>query len=259
MRDFFTYFKNIDSTSIMFRSFSLVHLLFVITAIVYITLLFRKYNTLNVEGQRKFQVRMAIYFLVEEAIYTIWVCLVCSDTVWKSILPLELCSLCVYMNAATVFLKKDYLRFFSGVVGLLAGMIAMLYPANISGIYPAFTYRTINFYFLHASFILFSLLQLKDTSLLQYRFLKKNYFIICGMFTTAFMVNISIHTQYMFVGVPPKIGFIAKLYNITGIFLFLPVILCILFLIHVAVIWLLRMIYRVPSHEKKETELPRRC
>ena len=45
---------------------------------------------------------MALYFLIEEVIYTLWLLLNCHEQVWIQILPLELCSCCVYMNAACV-------------------------------------------------------------------------------------------------------------------------------------------------------------
>lgn len=249
MKDFFTYYTDISSMSMPFLAFGITHILFVVCAIIAITVLFRKYNIQSSIKQQKFQFYMAIFFLIEELIYTSWALLVSSGSAWQQVLPLELCSLCVYMNALTVFLKKDYLRFFSGVVGLIAGGVAILYPANISGIYPVVSYRTINFYILHSAFILFSLIQLKDITLLQYRYMKKNFIIVACMFATAFTVNLMLHTQYMFVGVPPQIGFIANLYQLTGIFFFLPTILVAIALIQVVVVYCLRKIYHVKRYE----------
>ena len=154
--------------AVPFTAFSLYHMLFLALAILLITALFSYYRRLDAGKQRRMQVIMAIYFLVEELLYTTWLFLFCHEQVWHQILPLELCSLCVYMNALTVYLKKDTLRFFSGVVGLCAGLIAMVYPANISELYPVLSYRTINFYILHASFVLFALIQLQDRTLLRH-------------------------------------------------------------------------------------------
>lgn len=249
MKDFFTFYTDINSMSLPFLAFGFAHIVFVLCAFLGITLLFRKYNMLSNIKQQKFQLYMAIFFLVEEAIYTSWALLVSSGSAWQQVLPLELCSLCVYMNVLTVFLKKDYLRFFSGVVGLIAGGVAILYPANISGLYPVFSYRTINFYILHSSFILFSLIQLKDVSLLQYHYMKKNFIIVACMFATAFTVNLMLKTQYMFVGVPPQISFIASLYQLTGIFFFLPAVLVGIALIQVIVVFCLRKIYHVKQFE----------
>lgn len=243
MKDFFTYYTDIKAMALPFQAFTLMHVCFLLGIGIVIYRLYRYYCKLSAHAQRKFQVGMAIYFLTEEAIYTLWLLMNCHDQVWVQILPLELCSLCVYMNAACVFTQKDTLRFFSGVVGLVAGGVAILYPANISGLYPVLSYRTLNFYILHGAFILFSLLQLQDKTLLEYRYIKKNYLIICCMFSIAFVVNLMLHTQYMFVGVPPKIGLIASLYQVTGIVFFLPAILIALFVIQLIVVFLLRKMY----------------
>lgn len=244
MKDFFTFYTDISTMDLPFMAFQVFHLLFLAVSILVIASLFRFYNHLSAKGQRKFQIGMAVYFVMEEVLYTIWLLLNCHDQVWRQILPLELCSLCVYMNALTVYLQKDYLKFFSGVVGITAGLVAIAYPVNISGLYPVVSYRSINFYILHSGFILFALIQLKNGSLLQYRYMKKNYLIVCCMFIVAFFVNLLLNTQYMFVGIPPKISFIASLYNLTGVVLFLPAVLFVISLIQWLVVFLLRGIYR---------------
>jgi len=250
MKDFFTYYTEIKSMAAPFQTFSIAHLCFLCLMGIIIYALYHRYTTLNTSNKRKFQIYMALYFLIEEAIYTLWLLLNCHEQVWIQILPLELCSCCVYMNAACVFTQKNSLRFFSGVVGLVAGGLAMIYPANIAGLYPIVSYRTINFYILHGAFLLFSLIQLSDTTLLQYRYMKKNYLIICCMFSIAFIVNLMLDTQYMFVGVPPKIALVASLYQLTGIFLFLPAVLAALFVIQCIVVYLLRKVYGYPSKEE---------
>lgn len=244
MNNFFTYYTNIKDMQFPFHAFGIAHILILLCAGIGISALYRKFNTLSKKKQRTFVILMALYFLMEEGFYTVWVLLSSSGS-WQQVLPLELCSLLVYMNVLCVFLKKDYLRFFSGVVGLIAGSVALLYPANISNLYPIFSYRTINFYMLHSSFIVFSLIQLKDVSLLRYRYMKKNFLIVACMFAVAFTVNLMLHTQYMFVGIPPTIGFIASLYQLTGIIFFLPAVLAGIACIHVLVLFILRKIYHV--------------
>ena len=115
MKDFFTFYTDIKDMAVPFTAFSLYHTLFLALAILLIAMLFSHYRHLDTGRQRRMQVMMAVYFLVEELLYTTWLFLFCHDQVWHQILPLELCSLCVYMNALTVYLKKDTLRFFSGV------------------------------------------------------------------------------------------------------------------------------------------------
>ncbi|MGX8850878.1 TMEM164 family acyltransferase [Amedibacillus sp. YH-ame10] len=247
MKDFFTFYENMKELKNAFLSFSLYHVLYLGLVVAIIVFLYRFYNHQNDEKKHKFLTYMACYFLIEEAIYTIWLVLNCTHDIWIQILPLELCSLCAYMNALAVFTHKESLRFFGGVVGLIAGCVAMLYPANISGLYPAFSYRVINFYCLHGSFVLFALIQLKDQKLLSYVHLKKNTILICSMFTIAFFVNIGLKTQFMFIGAPPKISFIYALYKVTGIVLFLPVVLIVLVLLQFIVLFILRKLYRVST------------
>lgn len=230
-----------------FHMFSMEQLLYLFLVFIAIVLIVRRYGTWDASQQGKFQKMMAIYFLVEEGMYTLWLLLNCHNHVWLQILPLELCSLCVYVNAAAVFTKKKTLRFFGAVVGLVAGGVALLYPANIAGLYPSISYRVINFYMLHGSFILFALIQLRDRDLLQYAYLKKNTMIIACMISVAFVVNLMLKTQYMFVGVPPKISFIASLYQLTGIVFFLPVVLVIVCSLQFPIVFLLRRMYQIKT------------
>ena len=252
MKDFFTFYKDIQGMQLPFEAFSLIHIVFLAISLFLIMKLYRYYGKLNTIAQRRFQVKMAIYFLIEEALYTAWLLWKCHDHVLLEIRPLEVCSLCVYMNAFCVFTQKESLRFFSAVVGLIAGGVAMIYPANISGLYPVFSYRTINFYMLHGAFILFSLIQLKDETLLSYEHMKKNFVILSCMFTIAFIVNVMYNTQYMFVGIPPKISFIASVYQMTGIVFFLPVVLIVLSIIQVVVVFLLRQVFYRKNHPYQE-------
>lgn len=253
MKDFFTFYKDISSMDLPFTAFSFIHIAFVLVTFFIVAILYHNYNRLQENQKRRYLVGMAIFYIVEESLYTLWLLIMCHDDVLHQILPLELCSLCAYINALTVFVRKDYLRFFSGVIGLVAGLVAMLYPANISGLYPVLSYRTFNFYLLHGSFILFSLIQLKDIRLLQYCYLKKNYLIMCCMFTSAFVVNLMMHTQYMFVGTPPELGIIASIYQITGIVFFLPAVLIILGLLQFLILYILRKIFRVKEKLQQDT------
>ncbi|WP_416325024.1 hypothetical protein [[Eubacterium] hominis] len=250
MKDFFTFYKDITTMSLPFVAFSWIHIVFLLISIGIILSLYRLYSSLSQAKQRKFEIGMAIYFLVEEALYTAWLLWKCHDQVLLEILPLELCSLCVYMNALSVFTRKETLRFFSAVVGLVAGGVAMIYPANISGLYPVFSYRTINFYMLHGAFLLFSFIQLKEEALLSYHHMKKNFMILACMFTIAFTVNVMYHTQYMFVGIPPKITFVASLYQMTGIVFFLPTVLLILSILQVIVVYGLKKMITYTKHRQ---------
>lgn len=226
--DFFTFYTEIKELKDPFVAFHLHHLITLALLFMMIFLLLRHYRRLDVMHQERFQKGMAIYFLVEEFIYSLWLILNCHEHLWQELLPLQLCSLCVYVAVASVYFKRTELRFFSGVVGTLAGLTAIIYPANISQLYPAFSYRTINFFMLHGAFILFGLIQLQDESLLRYGNIKRCNLLLSIMVFTAFFVNLQFHTNYMFLGVPSSIGFIRMVYRFTGMVLFLPVVMIIL-------------------------------
>ena len=249
MHNFFTYYTNIKSMTHPFMVFSLGHLFYLVLTGFIIYGVYCHYCRLNDFQKLRFQHCLGVCFLLEEAIYIVWMLLNCHENVLISILPLELCSLCAYMNCICAFRQTKTLRFFCAVIGFFAGSIAMLYPVNISGIYPLISYRTINFYFLHGAILLFSFIQLKDRTLLEYHNLKSNYFIMCCMFSVAFVVNLMLGTQYMFVGIPPTIGIIASVYQLTGVVFFLPAIYIAIFLIQLIILAFLRLVLRNRNEE----------
>lgn len=234
--EFFTFYRDIKVLEWPFITFSLWHFLFLGMLVIGIVVMLQYYKGRSDEQKRKFQIHMAMYFLAEEALYTLWLLFTCHHGLLLEIIPLQLCSLCVYVSIITVYTKRSDLQFFCGIVDTLAGLAALLYPANITELYPVFSYRTINFFMLHGAFVLFGFIQLQERSLLIYKNITRCTFMLTIMFTTAFLANIVFHTDYMFVAIPPKIGFINMVYHITGMILFLPaVILCLILIQYIAV------------------------
>lgn len=244
LKAFFNFYTENDAMWLPFRSFHIAHMLILMLCIVCITCIYQYYVTLDKLQQKRFMKRFGMYFLIEEALYTLWLCMVCKQQLWVQILPFELCSLCAYMNVLSAFTRKKQWCFFSSVVGLCAGIVAMLYPANIDGLYPVFSYRVMNFYMLHASFILFALLQLREQNLLQLKYCNRNIWLLGGMYTAAFCFNRLWNTQYMFVGNPSNIYIIQLFSQMTGIF-FLPMLILFLWVIQILVVCILRVLLRV--------------
>lgn len=240
--EFFMYYKEMQSMWLPFQTFHWIHVIMLVLIFVSIRFLLNKYRRLDEMGQRKFQIGMAIYFFLEEVLYSLWLLWRCHEDVWLEIMPLQLCSLCVYVAIAAVYFERRELRFFSAIVGTLAGFVAIVYPANISQLYPVFSYRTINFFILHGAFILFGWIQLEDTSLLRYENIKRCTCLLSIMFATAFLANLAWHTDYMFIGAPPTIGFIHMLYMATGKLFFLPMVIILLILIQYMTVFLFRKI-----------------
>ena len=88
MKDFFTYYTEIKSMAAPFQTFSIAHLCFLCLMGIIIYALYHRYTTLNTSNKRKFQIYMALYFLIEEVIYTLWLLLNCHEQVWIQILSL---------------------------------------------------------------------------------------------------------------------------------------------------------------------------
>lgn len=252
--NFFTFYTDIQELRFPFETFHFLHFVVLMLLFTIITLALRKYQRLDQAGQDRFQLYMAIYFFVEELIYSLWLIFQCHDGLWQELLPLQLCSICVYVSIASVLFKRTELRFFCGVVGTLAGLVAILYPANISGLYPAFSYRTINFFLLHGAFILFGLIQLQDESLLRYGNIKRCSCLLMVMFLVAFLVNLKFHTNYMFIGIPSTIGLIRMIYQMSGLVLFIPVIMLLLILIQYTVVFVCRSCLK-RMHMKKNIKV----
>ena len=66
MKDFFTFYTDIKDMAVPFTAFSLYHMLFLAVSAVGIAVLFSYYRRQDAVIQRRMQVIMAVYFLVEE-------------------------------------------------------------------------------------------------------------------------------------------------------------------------------------------------
>lgn len=253
--DFFSFYREIEQVVFPMQAFQVFH--FVILGIIGfgIYCILSYYNTLHVDRKRRFQVGMGIYFFVEEMLYTCWLLWRCKVNVLQEILPLQLCSLCAIMAVLCVIFKRKEMRFFCGVIGSFAGFVAIVYPANISGLYSVLSYRTLNFFILHGAFILFGIIQLKEKDIALYKNMKTCTIILAIMSCCIFFVNITLHTDYMFIGVPSSIGFINHIYQFTGMLGFLPVVVLVFILIQCLVL----LLYRFYVHKVAKTDYENKC
>lgn len=239
LENFFLFFTDINHMVFPVRIFEAGHFFLLFCSTFYIYCMLQRYAHKNPADQKLFVKRLGWYFLLEELLYTIWVFITCKQNAILEVVPLQLCSLCVYMNVLTIYLKKDYLKFFCAIITTTAGLIAMVYPANLDIVYPIISYRTINFYILHATFIVFGFIQMKELKELRYHFVKQNMVVLSIITCLAYIFNSRFHTDFMFIGAPPRIAFIHTLYQATGI-LFLPVVLMILLFIQLMLIFIYR-------------------
>ncbi|MEF9962505.1 MAG: YwaF family protein [Erysipelotrichaceae bacterium] len=222
MRDFFTYYLDLNNIQHPINIFSNYHLMILAFGFLCVFLLYSRYHKLSIKTQRIFLVVIGFYFIIDEFIYNIWVLSVCKVDPILQILPLHLCTICAYIGALCVYYKKEWLQFFCAIMCSIAGLIAVIYPANIANIYPIFHYRTINFFLLHFSFILFGLIQIRNTAIIKYKHIKPSMALLVVITTLAFIANLNFGTDYMFVQTNSKIAIIKAIHNVVGDYLLLP-------------------------------------
>lgn len=253
MKDFFTYFTDIKHIDLPIQVFSLFHLFILGIGFTVIILIYKKLVRMHENKQNRFMIYMAFYFLIEEALYYLWIFIVCKKDPLFQMLPLHLCSVCAYMSALCVYLKTDWIRCFCAIMCIFGGLIALIYPANIDSIYPLFHYRTINFFILHFSFVLFGFMQLRHAESIQYRYIKQCMILLVLLTSVSFIVNFYFKTDYMFMQVPPTIGFIKIIYTVVGDYLFLPTAYIILGLVMFFGIYFTKLFYKIKLKKQFST------
>lgn len=222
MKNFWGFYQNLGPIEHPFGLFDLGHLAYLAVTVLVICLCFRQYKKCGAAGKRKWQRVFAVYFVVQELFFYTWTGLSCRENAFFEVLQLEMCTFCLFFNFSTLFHDNKQVRFFGALIGLIGGPIAMIYPATMVGVYPVFCYRLINFYMTHGSYVFFSLMLLHDRELMDRKRLPRQLAIAGGLLAAVYCFNLKFHTQYMFVGTPPEIGFIRAIYDVVGDLLFLP-------------------------------------
>lgn len=223
MKNFWTFYQNIETVEHPFRVFSLSHLIYFALSIAAIYLLLAAYKKRDEAGKRKWQRVAAGFIFFQEIFYYSWICIGCQTNLLFEVLHLELCTFCVFLDASILLRENKQVRFFGAVMGMFGAPIALIYPATVADIYPAFSYRLIGFYLSHGALVLFALMMLSDRELLTRKRLVINIGITACMLIAVYFFNLKFGTQYMFVGTPPEIGIIRMVYDLVGDIAFLPV------------------------------------
>lgn len=256
MKTFWTFYQNLETVPHPFRVFGLSHGIYIALTIAAIALIFRAYRAADLGGKRRWQRGIAIYLFVQEMFFYGWTFFSCQENALFETLQLELCTFCLFANFSTLFHENKQVRFFGAVVGMIGGPIAAIYPATVADIYPAFSYRLVNFFMTHGAYILFSLMLLSDEGLLTKKRLAVNTGILAGLLTAVYFFDRRFGTQYMFVGTPPQIGFIRVLYDLVGQYLFLPMAIVILSLYQGLVYRLVKGLQKIAYPRKKQVRTP---
>lgn len=220
MDQFWEFYKNMSEVHFPFKAFGLSHILLLLISVCFIFGLYRYYCHCHYARKITIQKILGIYFLLEETIYMLWLCLQCHENLFLEAIPLQLCSMSSYAAFFLLFTNNKQLKFFVGLMGIFGAMIALAYPANIDSIYPIFSYRTINFFMQHASLVVFGMMQFENRELFKKHYFMKNLIIVCGLFFFCHIFNLIFDTAFMFVEMPPTVSIIHILYEITGPYFF---------------------------------------
>ena len=162
-------------------------------------------------------------FVLGEWFYYGWNILTSPNPPYMEIIPLHLCSICVYVSAVAIFLDNEKLRRFMAVINTLGACIAMIYPATVDAMFPTISYRMTYFFLSHGTIFFLGIMQIRRFGYLNLGDMKFNALLLTIFTTLAFGVNMWLHTDYLFLGTPPTLGIIRLVYDAVGIRLFLPV------------------------------------
>lgn len=254
MKDFWGFYQNFETIPHPFQLFGGTYFIYLLVIAAAIVLCFRKYKQCSESGRLKWQHGFALYLFIQEMFFYIWTYVSCKSDPLFEVLQLELCTFCLFVDFSTLFHKNKQARFFGAVIGLIGGPIALIYPATVADIYPAFCYRVLNCYMTHGAYILFSLMLLEDQELLNRKRLLKNIGILACVLTGVYFFDMKFGTQYMFVGTPPNIGIIRMLYELVGPVFFLPVAILIFSSVQALVYMAIRRLQEAIYGEDEEPE-----
>ncbi len=248
MRQFFYFYTMEDAYAKPFPMFSIQHLLILILVGFCIYNGFRYMKGRTPEEIHAAEKRIITIFVLEEWFYYLWNILFCPNPPYTEIIPLHLCSTCIYISAIAIFLDKERLRRYMAVTNIIGALIALCYPATVGEMYPILSYRVIYFFISHGTILFLGILQIQRFGRLRYGDMKFNIAVLAVLATLAFCTNLLLHTDYMFIGVPPTIGIIGAIYQVVGIYLYLPVAILILGLLEMAVMGLINGILDVAQN-----------
>lgn len=210
METFFTFYGASPSKQV-FQTFDLSHILAISAVAVTVAALLcvpqkSRNATLKI---------CAILVPIAEATHIIWL-FYCGQAPIK-LLPLHLCGMQVIFIPAAIFTGKTILKDYVYATSLLGGVLAILSPSGVAGIYPIFHYQTIQTLFLHALLIFIPLAMVFWTN---YTPSVKRIPGILAIFTAVtaitFVIDNATGENYMFLQSPPNVSFLTDIFNQFG-------------------------------------------
>ena len=182
--------------SIGVKTFSILHITWVIATILIMALIIYLYRRQNEANRYRIQVAAAVLMALGYAGRWIWLASIGHYTIVES-LPLQLCSISVFVELAAVITGNTILKEFTYSCGLPGAVSSLIIPGM--GPYPFFSYFYLQFAVAHATLILIPLLWiLVDGYRPNIRNLPKSVGLFSFFVAIAFFVNLQIGSNYMF-------------------------------------------------------------
>lgn len=254
MGEFFHYYTAENPCENAFLAFSIQHIFFLLLVALYVLVMVRSLKNCTAEGVHRREKLIITLFVLGEWFYYGWNILTSPNPPYMEIIPLHLCSICVYVSAVAIFLDNEKLRRFMAVVNTLGACIALVYPATVDAMFPVISYRVTYFFLAHGTILLLGILQIQRFGCLNILDMKFNAPLIAVFAALAFFTNLRLHTDYLFLGAPPTLGIVRAVYDVVGVRLLLPVAIVSLVTLMAGAILLINGIVHLTRQRRSEWE-----
>lgn len=197
---FFTYDSEIPK-GLEVKNFSSTH--FVWLAVIFLALLFLigLYRRLNKSSRKKMMRGIMLLIIALEILREGWVAIIGHYEISRH-LPLHLCGIMIFVEAAAVFTNKVFFKEFSYAIGLPGAAMALITPEP-SG-YPFWNIQYLQSIVIHALLVLVPLLWIYGEGFRpNIRVLPKNLMLLVCLAAACFGINFLLGSNYMFVRFAP--------------------------------------------------------
>jgi hypothetical integral membrane protein (TIGR02206 family) len=201
-RYFFSYDKDLpNGTGI--PNFSTTHFTWLAVTAAALLLLVLLYRRMKPGSRRRFMRGLAVAIIALEIVREGWLLAIGRYEIWRH-MPLHLCGVMIFIEAAAVFTEKRFFKEFAYACGLPGAAAALLTPEPSN--YPLMSLQYLQSIVIHALIILVPLLWVTgDGFRPAMRALPKNFALLAGLTAACFGINLLIGGQanYMFVRFAP--------------------------------------------------------
>lgn len=201
----FTYFFTYDSEipeGLQVDNFSATHFTWLAATALVMAALILLYRKQNAASRRRSAKTAMIAVILLEVIREGWALLIGHYEISRH-LPLHLCGVMIFIEAAAVFTDRPFFKEFSYAAGLPAAAMALITPEP-SG-YPFWNIQYLQSIFVHALLALIPLLWIcGDGFRPNIRALPKMLGFLAGLAAFNFCVNFLLGSNYMFVRFAPE-------------------------------------------------------